>query len=191
MKRSRWIALTVAAFAVALVTAGTAAGASRHHPGDAYTATPLVSNQAGMAPTVDSNLKNAWGISAGPATPWWVANNGTDTSTLYDAAGTPFPLPPLRRSSSPSRVHRPARSTTAARSSWSRTARRWCRRSSSSRPRPARSRAGRPAGSRPSPARTAPSGAPSTRASRPPATGSTRPTSTTAAWTSSTATGCP
>jgi uncharacterized protein (TIGR03118 family) len=94
MKRSRWIALTVAAFAVALVTAGTAAGASRHHPGDAYTATPLVSDQAGMAPTVDSNLKNAWGISAGPVTPWWVANNGTDTSTLYDAAGTPFPLPP-------------------------------------------------------------------------------------------------
>ena len=94
MKRSRWIALTVAAFAVALVTAGSAAGASRHHPGDAYTVTPLVSDQAGMAPTVDPNLVNAWGISAGPMTPWWVANNGTETSTLYDAAGTRFPPPP-------------------------------------------------------------------------------------------------
>jgi uncharacterized protein (TIGR03118 family) len=94
MKRSRWIALTVAAFAVALVTAGGAAGASRHHPGDAYTVTPLVSDQAGMAPTVDPNLVNGWGISAGPATPWWVADNGTDSSTLYDAAGTRLPPPP-------------------------------------------------------------------------------------------------
>jgi uncharacterized protein (TIGR03118 family) len=94
MKRSRWIALTVTALAVALVTAGTAAGASRHHPGDAYTVTPLVSDQTGMAPTVDPNLVNGWGISAGPTTPWWVANEYTDTSTLYDAAGTRFPPPP-------------------------------------------------------------------------------------------------
>jgi uncharacterized protein (TIGR03118 family) len=94
MKRSRWIALTVTALALALVTAGSAAGASRHHPGDAYTVTPLVSDQTGMAPTVDPNLVNGWGISAGPATPWWVANQGTDTSTLYDAAGTRFPPAP-------------------------------------------------------------------------------------------------
>jgi uncharacterized protein (TIGR03118 family) len=94
MKRSRWIAPTVTALAIALVTAGNAAGASRHHPGDAYTVTPLVSDQVGMAPTVDPNLVNAWGISAGPTTPWWVANNGTDTSTLYDAAGMPLPPPP-------------------------------------------------------------------------------------------------
>jgi uncharacterized protein (TIGR03118 family) len=94
MKRSRWIALTVAACAVSLVTAGSAAGSSRHHPGDAYSVKPLVSDQAGMAPTMDTNLVNAWGISAGPTTPWWVANNGTDTSTLYDLAGTRFPPPP-------------------------------------------------------------------------------------------------
>jgi uncharacterized protein (TIGR03118 family) len=92
MKRSRWIALTAAALAVALVTTGTAAGASRHHPGDAYTVTPLVSDQPGVAPTLDPNLVNGWGISAGPGTPWWVANNGTDSSTLYTADGTPFPV---------------------------------------------------------------------------------------------------
>jgi hypothetical protein len=91
MKRSRWIALTAAALAVALVTTGTAAGASRHHPGDAYTVTPLVSDQPGVAPTLDPNLVNGWGISAGPGTPWWVANNGTNSSTLYDAVGTRFP----------------------------------------------------------------------------------------------------
>jgi uncharacterized protein (TIGR03118 family) len=94
MKRSRWIALAGAALAVALATAGTAAGASQHRGGGSYTATPLVSDQAGVAPTTDANLVNAWGIAEGPTTPWWVANNHTDTSTLYDAAGTPFPPKP-------------------------------------------------------------------------------------------------
>jgi len=42
--------------------------------------------------STDPNLVNAWGLVAGPATPWWVANNGTDTSTLYDGTGTQIPL---------------------------------------------------------------------------------------------------
>jgi uncharacterized protein (TIGR03118 family) len=95
MKRSRWmIAIAGAALTVALATAGTAAGASQHRSGGTYTAQALVSDQPGVATTTDSNLVNAWGITAGPTTPWWVANNGTDTSTLYDATGTPFPPPP-------------------------------------------------------------------------------------------------
>jgi uncharacterized protein (TIGR03118 family) len=93
MKRFRWIALAAAAFAVA-VTAGTAAGASQHRKGGGYAVQALVSDQPGVAPTTDPNLVNAWGISAGPRTPWWVANEDTDTSTLYDAAGRRFPLPP-------------------------------------------------------------------------------------------------
>jgi uncharacterized protein (TIGR03118 family) len=40
----------------------------------------------------DPNLVNAWGLVAGPATPWWVANNGTATSTLYGASGRPMSL---------------------------------------------------------------------------------------------------
>ena len=92
MKRSRWIALATVALAVVLATAGTAAGASKTHNNGGYTVTPLVSDQAGMAPTLDPNLVNGWGISAGPLTPWWVANQGTNTSTLYNAAGQRFPL---------------------------------------------------------------------------------------------------
>ena len=57
-----------------------------------YTVHPLVSDQAGMAPVLDPNLINGWGIAAGPATPWWVSDNGTDKSTLYDGAGTPRSL---------------------------------------------------------------------------------------------------
>lgn len=52
-----------------------------------------VSDQAGVAPITDSNLVNAWGLSQAPGGPLWVANNGTDTSTLYNA--TSFAKIPL------------------------------------------------------------------------------------------------
>jgi uncharacterized protein (TIGR03118 family) len=39
----------------------------------------------------DTNLVNAWGISRSSTSPWWVANNGTNTSTLYSGEGIPFP----------------------------------------------------------------------------------------------------
>jgi uncharacterized protein (TIGR03118 family) len=42
-----------------------------------------VSNQAGKANLQDTNVVNAWGLALGPATPLWVANNGTNTATLY------------------------------------------------------------------------------------------------------------
>jgi uncharacterized protein (TIGR03118 family) len=57
-----------------------------------YTVTKLVSDQAGVAATRDKQLVNAWGLAAGPSTFWWTANNGTDTSTLFDGSGTPQPL---------------------------------------------------------------------------------------------------
>jgi uncharacterized protein (TIGR03118 family) len=61
--------------------------------GNAYSVNPLVSDVPGAAPVTDANLVNAWGLTAGPATPWWVANNGTDTSTLYNGnTGQPVPL---------------------------------------------------------------------------------------------------
>lgn len=59
---------------------------------DAYVVQPLVSDVATMAPVFDPNLVNGWGIAAGPTTPWWVSDNGTDKSTLYDGTGTPRPL---------------------------------------------------------------------------------------------------
>jgi uncharacterized protein (TIGR03118 family) len=36
----------------------------------------------------DPSLVNGWGLSAGPTTPWWVSDNGTDVSTLYQGSGT-------------------------------------------------------------------------------------------------------
>jgi len=43
----------------------------------------LVSDQPGMARLQDTNLVNAWGISFGPSTPFWVSANGSGLSTLY------------------------------------------------------------------------------------------------------------
>jgi len=57
-----------------------------------YTLTKLVADTAGVAAGVDPNLVNAWGLVAGPSTPWWVNNNRTNTSTLYDATGAVIPL---------------------------------------------------------------------------------------------------
>jgi uncharacterized protein (TIGR03118 family) len=47
----------------------------------------LVSDGAVTAVKTDVNLKNPWGIVFAPNAPVWVANNGTDTSTLYDGTG--------------------------------------------------------------------------------------------------------
>jgi len=40
----------------------------------------------------DPDLVNAWGLTSLPTSPWWVADNGTDVSTIYLADGTKRPL---------------------------------------------------------------------------------------------------
>jgi uncharacterized protein (TIGR03118 family) len=52
-----------------------------------YTVVPLVSSDPTVVPPGDPDLKNAWGLTSGPTTPWWVADNATNKSTLYNGAG--------------------------------------------------------------------------------------------------------
>jgi uncharacterized protein (TIGR03118 family) len=53
-----------------------------------YSVDALVSDSAATpAPAADASLVNGWGLTAGPTTPWWAANNGTSTSTLYSGTG--------------------------------------------------------------------------------------------------------
>jgi uncharacterized protein (TIGR03118 family) len=54
-----------------------------------YKQTNLVSDIMGMAPVHDPNLKNPWGLTRSSGSPWWVANNNSGTSTLYDGNGNP------------------------------------------------------------------------------------------------------
>jgi len=54
--------------------------------GQHYNQTNLVSNTSGAAVT-DPQLTNPWGLSRGSGSPWWVSDNATGVSTLYNGAG--------------------------------------------------------------------------------------------------------
>ena len=62
------------------------------HAGNFYQQDNLVSDVPGLAPSTDTNLKNPWGIALSPKGPFWVSNQVTGTSTLYNSAGVPLPL---------------------------------------------------------------------------------------------------
>lgn len=55
---------------------------------DCVQQTNLVSNDAGAAANVDSNLKNAWGVAVVGST-YWVSDNATGVATSYDPSGAP------------------------------------------------------------------------------------------------------
>jgi uncharacterized protein (TIGR03118 family) len=62
-----------------------------HHHEDqevAFTQTNLVSDMPGVAPTIDPNLINPWGVADSPTGPFWVADNGKGVATIYTGAGT-------------------------------------------------------------------------------------------------------
>src|SRR5690349_4487021 len=48
----------------------------------------------GFAPAqnIDPNLKNPWGMSFSTTSPFWISDQATGLSTLYDAAGAPRSL---------------------------------------------------------------------------------------------------
>ena len=55
-------------------------------PSQFYLQHNLISDGFVPADITHSNLVNAWGLVSGPTTPWWIANNGTGTTTLYNVA---------------------------------------------------------------------------------------------------------
>ena len=57
--------------------------------GGEYVQTNIVSDLTGVAPNVDPNLKNPWGMSFSGSSPFWVSNQVSGTSTLYNALGSP------------------------------------------------------------------------------------------------------
>ena len=78
-------AITAAIFAASPARAG---DADRSDQANRYVVTPLVSDQSG-AKVQDPNLKNAWGVAFSPAgSPFWIADNATGLSTLYNGDGT-------------------------------------------------------------------------------------------------------
>jgi uncharacterized protein (TIGR03118 family) len=60
---------------------------------NAYVVTPLVSDTQTTAATTDPVLQNSWGVTFTPAgSPFWIADNATGCSTLYDGDGTKVAL---------------------------------------------------------------------------------------------------
>jgi hypothetical protein len=57
-----------------------------------YTQVNLVANVSGVAPVTDPHLINPWGLSRTSGSPWWISDNGTGLSTLYNGAGAITPL---------------------------------------------------------------------------------------------------
>jgi uncharacterized protein (TIGR03118 family) len=101
MSRTLKIALT--AFLVAVALTGRTAGKN----GDVVVLeTDLVSSAPGLidgngivhsAFVTDPHLVNPWGITEGPTTPFWIADNNAGVSTLYNvpgAGGTPVSINP-------------------------------------------------------------------------------------------------
>src|SRR6516164_11343774 len=55
-----------------------------------YVVTPLTSDLPNVAPNQDPVLQNAWGVAFTPGgSPFWIADNATGCSTLYDGTGVP------------------------------------------------------------------------------------------------------
>jgi uncharacterized protein (TIGR03118 family) len=58
-----------------------------------YQLTTLVSNQVNpLIPTIDPLLANPWGLARSAGSPWWISDNDTGWSTLYNAAGAQVAL---------------------------------------------------------------------------------------------------
>jgi uncharacterized protein (TIGR03118 family) len=77
------------AFPALLLTCGLTPAISRA----AFVQTDLVSDVSGLAPQMDADLKNPWGMSFGSTTPFWVSNQGSNTSTLYNPLAVPIKVP--------------------------------------------------------------------------------------------------
>src|ERR1700682_4490332 len=89
--RSLLTAALSVATGLSIAIPGVAANARDTAEG-AFHQTNLVSDLPGMAAATASKLVNPWGISSGPPTPMWVADNNAGVTTLYNGAGTILPL---------------------------------------------------------------------------------------------------
>jgi hypothetical protein len=79
---------SVSLIAVCLITVSTVRAGDNDDRLNRYVSTNLTSNQLRAAPNTDAVLQNAWGVAFTPgASPFWIADNATGCSTLYDGQG--------------------------------------------------------------------------------------------------------
>jgi uncharacterized protein (TIGR03118 family) len=76
----------VAAAALMPVGVSAAAPPARATTGATVSQTNLVSDLPGVAAVQDPNLVNAWGISESSGSPFWISDNNSGVSTLYNSS---------------------------------------------------------------------------------------------------------
>jgi len=81
-RRGTWWCSVLASVA-ALVGVAIPVAATAGATGGQYQQTNLISDIPGVARITDPNLVNPWGQAASASSPLWVADNGSDVSTLY------------------------------------------------------------------------------------------------------------
>src|SRR6266699_3889331 len=101
MKHVRRTLSAAAVIALCVTMASAVRADDRDDPGkgpNRYVVTTLTADLPNVAPNTDPVLQNAWGVAFTPgASPFWIADNATGCSTLYDGAGVPQPpSSPLR-----------------------------------------------------------------------------------------------
>jgi len=79
---------SVATTAIALGALGALCAGARLAEAATYLQTDLVSDIPGLATLTDPNLTNTWGVSHLPGSPFWISNQGTNTSSLYTVTGS-------------------------------------------------------------------------------------------------------
>lgn len=93
---------SIATLSILMLLSGTAAFAQR------YQRTDLTADNASVSSTavIDPNLVNAWGLARATGSFFWISDNGTGLSTLYDSTGAIGPLvvtiPPPKGGTPPS-----------------------------------------------------------------------------------------
>src|SRR5215467_9453157 len=106
MKPFGQILVSASLFAICITTGTAARADDGNDPSNRYVVNNLTSDLRGIAPNTDPVLQNAWGVAFTPsASPFWIADNATGCSTLYDGSGVPQVVPQI--SPTPLRVKLP------------------------------------------------------------------------------------
>jgi uncharacterized protein (TIGR03118 family) len=92
------------AFLLGLVFVNALPLPSAHAQTNSYKQTNLASDTAGIAPNTDAKLVNPWGIAFIPGSPFWISDNNSGFTTLYNQTGASsgsFKIAPPNGSSNP------------------------------------------------------------------------------------------
>jgi len=92
-RKTHLVPCALMAISTLFTTAARADSSDPEGPRSAYLVTHLVSDITGAAANQDPVLENAWGVTFSPAaSPFWISDNASGCSTLYDGAGVITPL---------------------------------------------------------------------------------------------------